>query len=181
MATVFHRLTYEDLQYTPDDGKRYELIDGEVFVSAMPRVKHQRVTQNIYRFLYRAEEAGFGAAFGVGVDTVFDQYNVTVPDCLFISHDRLDIITEANVSGAPDLIVEVLSPSTQHRDKGLKLQLYEHAGTRYYWIVDVNELVLYPYERGEPNFRALPPLYPGEILSCPLFPGISIDVAELFS
>jgi len=181
MAIVDTRLTYEHLQQLPDDGKRYEIVDGELLVSPSPNRRHQRLVGSFYRWLYRAEEAGYGEVYVAPFDVFFDEHNVTEPDVLFVSNERLGIITENFVNGSPDIIVEVLSPGTRHRDEGVKLSLYARMGTRFYWMADPAERVIYRYELTADGFREQSPLKASDTLECPLFAGISINVGELFA
>jgi Uma2 family endonuclease len=130
MTIVQPRLTYADLQELPEDGKRYELLEGELVVSPAPTLKHQKVTGRTYAFLLRAEDGGYGEAYVAPVYAVFDDEEVTEPDVIFIRRERLGIVTASEVRGAPDLVVEVLSPSTRRRDlKGEDADLRPIRGT----------------------------------------------------
>ncbi|MDE3075736.1 MAG: Uma2 family endonuclease, partial [Chloroflexota bacterium] len=146
MALISPKLTYDDLQHLPDDGKRYELLDGELLVSPSPTPRHQRAVGACYVFLRRMESAGFGQAFVSSLDVVFDQYNVLEPDVLFISAERLAIIGERNIQGPPDLVVEVLSRGTRDRERDVRLKLaaYARYGVRFYWVVDPEQLRVQP-------------------------------------
>ena len=180
MALIEPVFSYEHLAQMPDDGKRYEILEGELVVSPSPKRKHQRAVGNIFAFLHRAEHAGYGQVYVAPFDVVFDPHNVTEPDVLFVGRDRLQIVTEDNVQGAPDLIVEVLSESTRKRDIGAKLRLYARYGVAYYWIVDPDARTVQPYAREESGYRAEAVLAPGQRLTCPLFPDTPIDVAGIF-
>jgi Uma2 family endonuclease len=128
MAIISPKLTYEHLRQLPDDGKRYEIVDGDLLVSPSPNRRHQETVGNTYAFLRRAQDAGFGKTYVAPFDVFFDHHNVTEPDVLFVSNERLGIIGENFVHGAPDIIVEVLSPGTRQRDEGVKLHLYGREG-----------------------------------------------------
>ena len=180
MAIIDSRIRYEHLKQLPDDGKRYEIVDGELLVSPSPNRRHQRAVLNFASWLRSAEEAGYGEVYVAPFDVFFDEHNVTEPDVLFVSKERLQIITDDFVHGAPDIIVEVLSPGTRHRDEGVKLNLYGRMGARYYWMPDPAERVIYRYELTPQGFREQPPLKEGDTLECPLFAGISIPVEKLF-
>ena len=180
MAIISPKLTYEHLRQLPDDGKRYEIVDGELLVSPSPNRPHQKTVGAFYRFLYRAEEAGYGEVYVAPFDVFFDDHNVTEPDVLFVSTERVGIIGQNFVNGVPDVIVEVLSPGTRHRDEGVKLRLYGAAGARYYWMPHPTERVIYRYELTPEGFREQPILKEGDVLECPLFPGVTIDVTKLF-
>lgn len=180
MIVIKPAFAYEHLAQLPDDGKRYEILEGELTVSPSPMRKHQRVIWNLAIFLHQAEVAGYGKGYVAPFDVVFSPHNVTQPDVLFIRQDRLGIVTERNVQGAPDLIVEVLSASTRDRDLGVKLRLYARYQVSSYWVVDPEAQTVQPYRLATEGYVEEPVLGVGQFLSCPLFPGITIDVATLF-
>lgn len=180
MAVRTPVFTYDDLARMPNDGKRYELRDGELVVSPAPTTEHQRVAARIGALLFRAEEAGFGQVFYAPTDVVFGRHKSTQPDLLFVRRERLHIVTRANIQGPPDLIVEILSPGTREDDLGWKMTLYAREGVPYYWVADSDAKTVQPYTLREGGYIAEPTLRPGDTLSCPLFPGITADVAWLF-
>jgi Uma2 family endonuclease len=143
VTIVAPKLTYEDLRKMPEDGKRYELIDGEVYMTPSPNTKHQVVVGNLYVALRRfAEETGIGKVFLAPFDVVFGERTAVQPDLLFIRTERLSILTDLNVQGAPDLVIEVLSPSTAAFDRETKLQVYARAGVPELWYVDPKEEIV---------------------------------------
>ncbi len=180
MTIVQPRLTYADVQALPDDGKRYELLEGELVVSPAPTPKHQKVTGRTYAFLLRAEDGGYGEAYVAPVYVVFDDEEVTEPDVIFVRRERLGIVTASEVRGAPDLVVEVLSPSTRRRDLRVKMQIYARFGVPFYWVADPDAETVQPHELTPQGYVAQPLLRAGDTLGCPLFPGITVDVAQLF-
>ena len=181
MATVKPLLTYDDLAELPDDGKRYELLEGELIVSPAPTPKHQRAVGHTFRFLGRAEDAGYGQVYVAPLYVVFDQDHVTEPDVLFIRTERLHIVGEADIRGAPDVVAEGLSPSTRRRDLRAKLQIYARFRVPYYWIVDSDAETVQVYELGDDGYGAPLALRAGQHLGCPLFPGITVDAGRLFT
>lgn len=180
MAVIHPLLTYDDLVDLPDDGRRYELLEGELAVSPAPARGHQKAAGRIYAELLRAEDAGWGEVYVAPFEVYFDEQNAVQPDVLFVRRERLQIVTEARVEGPPDLVVEVLSPSTRRRDIRVKMQIYARFGVPYYWLVDAGARTVQPYELTAERYTAQPLLHPGDTLSCPLFPGIALDVATLF-
>ncbi len=126
----------DDLAHTPNDGKRYEIMDGELIVSPAPTFEHQSVVTRFGAYLMRAEEAGYGRVVVAPVDVVFGRYRTAQPDLVFIRRERLNVIVRGKVRGVPDLVVEVLSPSTRAQDLGSKLLAYAEAGVPAYWVVD---------------------------------------------
>lgn len=136
MAVVDPRYVCEDLLAMPDDGKRYELLAGDLLVSPSPNRKHQNIVSKLVGFLLGLQEAGKGEVYAAPFDVVFDRYTVYEPDVIFIRTERLGIVTERNVSGPPDLVVEVLADSTRDVDLGRKLHAYARHGVGEYWAVD---------------------------------------------
>ena len=170
----------DDLAHTPNDGKRYEIMDGELIVSPAPTFEHQSVVTRFGAYLMRAEEAGYGRVVVAPVDVVFGRYRTAQPDVVFIRRERLSIIVRGKVRGVPDLVVEVLSPGTRRADLGWKMTLYAREGVSYYWVVDPAARTVQPYRLGEEGYVMEPLLHGSDVLACPLFPGITIEVARLF-
>ena len=128
--------TYEDYCAIADD-KRYELLNGDLMMVPAPNRKHQEVLGRLYIELVRfTQEHGPGKMYVAPFDVVLSDTDVVQPDLLFISRAREHRITDENVLGAPDLVIEILSPSTADRDVGYKHDLYGRHGVREYWIVD---------------------------------------------
>src|SRR5712692_233365 len=143
VTIVAPKLTYEDLRRLPEDGKRYELIDGEVYMTPSPSTKHQAVVGNLYAALRQlVVERDLGKVFLAPFDVVFGERTAVQPDLLFIRKERLSILTDLNVQGAPDLVIEVLSPSTAAFDRETKLQVYARAGVPELWYVDPKEEIV---------------------------------------
>lgn len=180
MALQIPRFSYQDLAQLPDDGKRYELADGVLVVSPAPTTDHQGISARLGALLFRAEDAGFGRMFTAPTDVYLGPYRVVQPDLLFIARERLEIITRMYIAGAPDLIMEILSPGTRDHDLGWKKTLYAREGVGHYWVVDPLDQTVTPFVLGEAGYAAVAPLSREAILSCALFPGISSTVARLF-
>jgi Uma2 family endonuclease len=117
---VLPRLTYDDLRELPDDGKRYELLAGVLYMSPAPSLRHQSIVTVFVSWLFLAQKAGYGRVFAAPVDVVLDPDTVVQPDVIFVRRERFDILTDANVQGAPDLVIEILSTGTRKRDLGAK-------------------------------------------------------------
>jgi Uma2 family endonuclease len=136
MSTM--RITWADAQLMPEDGKRYEAIDGELYVTAAPVTRHQRISGNLY-FALRTllEEPGYGSVLPAPIGVEFPETEEGVqPDLIFVAREREAIIVKEGIRGAPDLVVEIGSPSTASRDRTIKLKLYRRQGVPQYWIVD---------------------------------------------
>ncbi|MCY4653319.1 MAG: Uma2 family endonuclease [Dehalococcoidia bacterium] len=130
------KYTYEDYLNTPE-GERYELIDGELILVASPNEEHQFASIRLgSRMYFYVDEGELGWVFQAPFDIVFSDTEVVQPDIMFISKEREHIRTGANVRGAPDLVVEILSPSSLRRDWGYKRELYAKYGVKEYWIAD---------------------------------------------
>ncbi len=132
------RLTYDDFVLFPDDGKRHELIDGAHVVTPSPNTKHQAVAGNLHGLIWTyLRQRPVGRVFAAPLDVVFSEFDVVEPDLLFVSKARqADVLTAAHVLGAPDLVVEIGSPSTRRRDETVKRRLYQRFGVSEYWVVD---------------------------------------------
>jgi Uma2 family endonuclease len=132
------RITWQDVQQLPDDGNRYEAIDGELYVTPAPSLRHQRISMRLTLLLHRLlVEPGLGELLYAPTGVEFPATEEGVqPDLLFVSNQRRGILADPWIRGAPDLVVEILSPTTAHRDRGVKRKLYDRQGVSIYWIVD---------------------------------------------
>jgi Uma2 family endonuclease len=132
------QITWQDVQQLPDDGHRHEAIEGELYVTPAPSFRHQRISQRLEQALLELlEKPGLGIVVHAPVGVEFPSTGEGVqPDIVFISAARRAIITEPDIQGAPDLVIEILSPTTANRDRGIKRKLYERQGVGQYWIVD---------------------------------------------
>jgi Uma2 family endonuclease len=130
-------LTYADFAAVPADGKRYELHEGEISVTAAPRPRHQLVIGNLYLILVQhVRRLGLGEVFLSPIDVILSHITVLEPDLVYVEAARMGQVSERGIEGAPTLVVEVLSPGTASADRGIKLQLYARHGVPHYWIVD---------------------------------------------
>ena len=173
--------TWEDVLRMPDDGNRYEFIGGRLYMTPAPVTRHQRVLARLWSALFRIlVDSGRGEVLSAPLLVQFPGTDDRVqPDLLFVSDERRAIIGEKQVTGAPDLVVEILSPSTAHRDRGIKLDLYARSGVRQYWIADpVDDVVdvwRFADEQGHERFSGELPVRLGrERLGL-------IDLDEVFS
>jgi len=129
------KYTYEDYLKTLDD-ERYELIEGELVMTPSPIPKHQRISRELeFEIIKFVKANNLGEVFYAPCDVYLDNENVVQPDILFISKERLNIIGEKNIQGAPDLVIEIISESTAYRDLVQKKKLYAKFGVKEYWIV----------------------------------------------
>ncbi len=174
------RLTYDDYCLLPNDGKRYEIIDGELFVTPSPRRSHQKVVGNLYYYLtHYIKTQQLGEVYVAPFDVVFSRFDVVEPDILYISAARASVLTDKNVQGAPDLVVEVLSETTAEVDRTTKLKLYARFGVQEYWIIDPEGPSAEVYGRKGRLFELITKLGADGNLASPLFPGFSLPVRKL--
>jgi len=183
MSTVMPtlKLTYEDYLYLPEDGKRHEIIDGEHYVTPSPTTKHQTVVSNLH-FLLRLflRDRPHDRLWTAPFDVVLSEADVVQPDLVYVSGARREIVNESNVKGAPDLLIEVLSPGNRRTDLVTKRHLYEKFCVAEYWVIDpeietvqVHHLRDGRYHRHE--------LEKGSSLTSALFPGLSLTLSEIFA
>ena len=175
------KVTYDDYLRLPDE-KRYEIIEGELFMVPAPDFFHQIVSRNIeFRLLDFVEKNKLGIVVDAPVDVVLSSEDVFQPDILFISSERRYIITEKNVSGAPDLIIEILSPSTQELDKLVKRHLYSKFGVREYWIVDPVGKNIEVMTQSDKGFKLFAAFSNDDVLTSPLIEGFSLPLTAVFA
>ncbi len=131
------RVSYADLERWPDDGRRYELYDGEVYVIPSPRLIHQIVLGRLFEALRAWTRTYGGLVLVAPLDVVLTDYDVVQPDLLFFQANRVHLLDLYNVPRVPpDLAIEILSPSTARNDRGRKMQLLARHAVREYWLVD---------------------------------------------
>lgn len=186
MVTHPIRWTIHDLDALPDDGgwKRYEIIDGELYVTRAPHIRHQDAGGAIYVALSLwSRQTQLGKSYQApGV--IFSPEDAVIPDVVWVSQVRL--ATGVDASGhlivAPELVVEILSPGerNEHRDRTAKLKLYSIHGVQEYWIVNWEHQTLEIYRRHEAQLHRISTLIPGDTLTSPLLPGFSCAIADLF-
>jgi Uma2 family endonuclease len=153
---MVYGMTYDEYSLLPDDGKRYQVIEGELIVSPSPNFRHQNTVWRLGNLLRTfADTNGLGVVIGAPMDVILEPQTIVQPDLLFIRHENIGIIGDI-IEGAPDLCIEVLSPSTGLHDRHTKKAVYARCGVREYWIVDpVRESVaVYDLDDGTYTLRA---------------------------
>ena len=138
MSTM--RITWHDAQLMPEDGKRYEAIDGELYVTPAPSRRHQWISETLGAALRKLlVEPGHGWLYRAPIGVEFpDTEEGVQPDLIFVSRARAARLVDEGIRGAPDLVVEILSPGTAKRDRTIKQKLYQRQGVAQYWIVDAD-------------------------------------------
>ncbi len=174
-------LTYDDYLSLPNDGKRYEIIEGELLMSPAPEPEHQDVLRNIFTALASFVSANaLGKVYCAPIDVVLSMTDIVQPDIVFIAHDRLSIVRKKNIIAAPDLVIEIVSPSTAIIDRTRKKMLYEHHGVREYWIVDSETKSVEVYVRRDSRFGDLTIFRVPESAASSVLPGFTLPVEQIF-
>jgi Uma2 family endonuclease len=178
------KLTYEDLVALPDDGMRHELIDGEHYVTPAPTWPHQFIAGNLYLLIGNyVRERRLGVVLFAPFDVVFSRYDVVEPDLVYFSTDRFkEVVGDKNAQGAPDLAIEILSPSTRRRDEIIKRRLYERNGVPEYWVVDPELEAVKVYRLVEGTYQKAGELSLEDdaVLTTPLLPDLTLPLAAIF-
>ncbi|MGQ9632428.1 MAG: Uma2 family endonuclease [bacterium] len=180
------RWTYGDYAALLDDGVRYEVLKGELTVVPSPNRSHQRASIKLAALLLQHVDTNdLGEVYEAPFDVILDPEKpdpeiVMQPDLLFVSKSRLDIVTEDNVKGAPDLVVEIISSSTAQRDRESKFQIYEERGVKHYWIIDPDAETLEVFELKGNTYYLSSTHTSDEKFHPAIFPGLTIDLSELW-
>lgn len=168
----------------PDDGKHYELIEGELVLNPAPVPHHQWIIGNIYYALRSYFESyGGGRAYLSPVDVVLSSENVLEPDIVVVMADRMPLVGPKNLQGPPNIAIEVLSVGSRRKDEVTKKRLYERFGVDEYWIADPETEIVKIYRRAGDTFdRAMETsTETGGVLTSPLLPDFSLDVNRVFA
>ena len=175
------RLTYQDYLELPDDGKRYEIIEGDLHLTPAPVPRHQKVSQRIlYELMTALEKKGRGDVFMAPIDVLFDESNIVQPDLVYIPAKNSGMIGDKNIQGVPYLVVEILSQYSRRRDVLVKSRLYARFGVPFYWIVDpdIDRIEVFQLKGGfyEPVAVASSP----QEFEPPGLDGVVLDLSEIF-
>lgn len=180
---IRRKLTYEDYLCFPEDGNRHEILDGVHYVTAAPYLRHQSVLVELTSWIAPfVRQRRLGRFYVAPVDVLLGRHDIVQPDLLFISNASMNILTEKNVQGAPDLVVEVLSDSTRKRDEGIKLERYDLLGVQEYWVIDPKRSEARIYRRLGGRLQQAAELTAAarDLLTSPFFPGLEIPLFEIF-
>ena len=178
------KFNYQDYLQLPED-KRYEIIDGELFMVPSPNEVHQRILLTLTTILLNyVKKNKIGYVYCAPFDVLFSEEDIVQPDIIFVSNENRKIITKDNIKGTPDLLIEILSPGTSKRDLGIKKKLYAKNGVREYWIVDPEQETTEVLNLKEGEFRGKS-YNTGVVgqtsrLSSPVIQGFDIDIKEIF-
>jgi Uma2 family endonuclease len=177
--------TSADLELLPNNGVQYEIIEGELFMTKMRHFRHQETCTNISTELKNWSRATGLGRVSISPGVLFSEADDVAPDVAWISNERLGAVLDdaGHLTGAPELVVEVLSPGAQNerRDRQAKRKLYEMQGVREYWIADWRLRQVEVYRREEGMLRLITTLLVEDTLTSPLLPGFSCPVERLFN
>jgi len=176
------KITVSDYREMPEGPPYYQLIDGELHMSPSPRSYHQQIIAKLSTQLGSfLEDHAVGVYYPAPIDVFLTDTNVYQPDLLFVSKDRLPMVKKDGVHGAPDLVVEVLSPSTKKFDLGFKKKVYAVAGVVEYWIVDPDACQVKVFHLRASADHPDRTLTGGDTLSSDLLPDLEIDLEKVFA
>ena len=175
-------ITYEDYLTFPDnDGIRKEIIEGELYMTPAPSTRHQLILGRLFKALDNfVLKENKGIVLLAPCDVIFSSINVMQPDILFISNQNLKILTEKNIQGAPDLLVEILSPYTTDNDCIYKKMAYEKFGVKEYWIVDPVEKYIEIWTLKEKKFELFSTIQRHESIHSPLLKDLKLELSKIF-
>ena len=182
--TTSLRWTISDIDALPENGNRYEIIDGELYVSKQPHWHHQATCDNIIIELGTwSRDSGLGRTIQApGV--IYSEDEAVVPDIVWVSKERLASVLapDGKLYMSPDLVIEVLSSGTanEQRDREAKRRLYSRRGVQEYWIADWRNTTVEVYRRQQAELRLVQTLLPGEELMSPLLPGFACVIDRFF-
>lgn len=180
MTGIKTKLEYSDYAQIPSDGKRYELLEGDLQVTPAPSPLHQRVSKRLQRMLEAYfEETGRGEIFNAPIDVLLSNHDVVQPDIVLVLNPEQ--ISNRGIEGPPFLLVEVLSPSTQNYDRTIKAQRYAAMGVSHYWIVDPEAQQLECYRATKGAFEIVVQAKKSAILIHPDWPDLHLPLANLWA
>jgi Uma2 family endonuclease len=178
-SPVKNKLSYEDLREAPADGRRYELLDGELHVTPAPGTTHQRIVRDLgFLLVEHFHGKRLGEVFLAPTDVILTDRDVVEPDLLVVTDPRQ--VSERGIEGAPLLVVEVLSPSTRAIDRTVKAQRYSRLGVLHYWIVDPDEKRVECLRATSDTYEIVATARQHEILKHPDWPELSIALAAFW-
>jgi Uma2 family endonuclease len=176
------KITYQDYLLLSDADKRYEVIDGRLHMVPSPTPYHQMVSMALAYILADFVAAHqLGRVFAAPLDVVLSGADVLQPDLLFISNERRHIITAMNIQGAPDLVIEILSPSTSDRDLTIKRKVYAQYGVPEYWIVSLEARTVELLRLQKGVYETMEVYASGDTLESLTFQGLGIPLSEIFA
>ena|SRR5205823_7249125 len=180
-AVAMQPLTVDDYRLLPDAGPRYQLIEGDLYMAPAPNRYHQEISGNIYLLLAKyLERHPIGKLYAAPFDVYFDAINVHQPDLVFVSKKNLPILSSAGAEGAPDFLVEILSPKTADLDRKPKRRVAARSGVKELWIVDPETKLIHVYFLQKEPERPAMTYSEKDTFGSPHCPGLKIKGATVF-
>jgi len=174
------KYTYEDYSRLPE-GSPYQLFGGELIMVPAPTPYHQRISRKIeFLLLQHVEKNELGEVLDSPIDVYFSEEDTFQPDIIFISKEKSNIIGEIKIEGVPDLIIEILSPSTAYYDLGRKYKVYEKAGVREYWLIHPDRKRIEVYINKDERFQLLNAVEETGIIKSELLKDFEVELAKVF-
>ena len=177
------KYTYQDYLALPEEeGYRFEILDGELVKEPSPNVPHQRVSRRLQRVLedYFWQVDPAGEIFNSPLDVTFNNFNVVQPDLFYVTGEQKEIVEYARVDGPPALVVEILSPSTARKDRLRKMQIYQRAKIKHYWLVNPEEKTIECFALRKDLYAVVASGMDDEVVTHPDFAGLSINLKDLW-
>jgi Uma2 family endonuclease len=179
--TNFSPLTIENYKLLPETGPRYQLIQGDLYMAPAPNRLHQEISRNLQFELHSYLKGNpKGKLFNAPFDVYLDEINVFQPDLLVVLNERLGILTEEGAEGAPDLVIEILSPKTRHLDLANKKQEYARAGVKELWIIDPEPRTIMIHQFASCGVENVRQINEEGTLSTDLLPGFNLASEKIF-
>ncbi|MBI5543204.1 MAG: Uma2 family endonuclease [Deltaproteobacteria bacterium] len=185
MVTRFHSdvpLTYREYACLPNDGRRYELIEGDLHVLPAPSTLHQRVSRRLqFLLMQQLEERGIAEIFNAPTDVILSESNIVQPDLILVRMSREGAVSQRGIEGAPNVAVEIVSPSNRSDDELLKKALYAKWGIPEYWVVDPEHAQISVYRAEGGAYRHVARFDRASILNSIEFPEVSVPLEKVFA
>ena len=180
-SAIAYKMTAAEFFSLPEGPPYFQLLDGDLYMSPSPRRYHQKLIVRLVGILQAyLERHLLGEIYVAPSDVVFTQDTILNPDIYFVSHERAGILTDQGAEGAPDLVVEVLSPSTARLDLGRKREVYAESGVLEMWVVSPRTRGVEIYRFAENASEPVAILGQGDTLASPLLPELAIRISDLF-
>ncbi|MDI6734834.1 MAG: Uma2 family endonuclease [bacterium] len=173
--------TYQDYIHFPDNGRRYQIIDGEVYMTPAPVPYHQKILLNLAEILRNfVRRNNRGEVFIAPCDVLLSDVDIVQPDIFFVSREKLAIIKEKYIEGTPDLVIEILSPYTQKLDRITKKRLYEVYKVAEYWIADTDKKTLEVLSLKGSSYKTMGIYKENNTVESDLIKGLKFNLKEIF-
>lgn len=173
--------TYREYCYLPADGRRYELVEGELYVTPAPAPFHQTVSRRLqFALMSQLEQPGIAFVFNAPCDLILSETTVVQPDLVIVGSGRRHLITDRGIEGPPEVAIEILSPSSKGQDRFLKSAAYARFGIPEYWIVDPDHAWVEVYRLAESQYQLEVRFDRASTLRSPAFLEIAIPLEPVF-